>query len=89
MAYGINDNGQVAGSSYIENLGPHAFLYSEGVMQDLGTLGGAVSYAFGINNNGQVTGYSSANGYHAFLYSDGVMTDLNTFAPFGWTLKQA
>jgi uncharacterized membrane protein len=37
-------------------LGSRAFLYSNGAMVDLGTLGGAVSAALAINNNGQITG---------------------------------
>jgi probable HAF family extracellular repeat protein len=59
----------------------HAFLYSDGIMQDLGTFGGTTSYAYGINNSGQVVGqaYTAGNATaHAFLYSDGVMQDLGT-----------
>lgn len=77
-ASGINDSGQVVGSSYVAgNVGLHPFLYSNGVMTDIGTSGGA---ALGINNNGQVVGYSNtvAGFEHAFLYSNGAMTDLNT-----------
>ncbi|MGA2257347.1 MAG: DUF3466 family protein [Thermoguttaceae bacterium] len=93
-AYGINNKGQVVGNSYSNprntdaglSEGPFAFLYSNGVMQDLGTLpGGSSSYAYGINNKGQVTGWSETYGpngentaAHAFLYSGGVMQDLGT-----------
>ena len=58
----------------------HAFLYSNGSLTDLGTLGGAHSYALGINNSGEMAGYSNTSGSaeHAFLHSNGSMTDLGT-----------
>jgi probable HAF family extracellular repeat protein len=63
-------------------------------MQDLGTLGGANSFAWGINESGQVVGEAQIVGnlgYHAFLYKDGVMTDLNSLLPAGsgWELLRA
>jgi len=80
---GINDSGQVIGRSQANSLYDHAFLYSNGVMQDLGTLGvgGAFSEAYGIIQ--QWTGdWDRWNGGrcpgHAFLYSNGVMQDLGT-----------
>jgi probable HAF family extracellular repeat protein len=53
------------------------------VITDLGTLGGAVSYAYGIDASGQVVGWSWTAGGRAdaFLYSGGVMTDLNRLLP--------
>ena len=57
----------------------HAFLYQNGKMTDLGTLGGSSSEAVAINNNGDVAGWSDTTGdlgQDAFLYHDGVMTDL-------------
>jgi len=90
---GINDSGQVSGSSRISPGGAyHAFLYSGGVMQDLGTLGGEESRGQGINAGGDVAGYSNTSDglTHAFLYSGGVMQDLGslgTLSSFGWDVN--
>jgi probable HAF family extracellular repeat protein len=56
----------------------HAFLYRDGVMRDLGTLGGRASHALAINDEGVIVGTASAaNGVaRPFVYRDGVMTDL-------------
>ena len=53
-ADGINASGQVVGQNAVD----HAFLYSNGVMTDLGTFGGTSSAAYGINSSGQVVGLS-------------------------------
>jgi probable HAF family extracellular repeat protein len=76
----MNDNGQVVGEALTASGKDHAFLYSGGVMKDLGTLYGIGSAACGINNSGQVVGlvFTSPNIFHAFLYSDGAMKDLGT-----------
>jgi probable HAF family extracellular repeat protein len=79
----FNENGQVAGSiaTDIPNMS-HAALYSNGVITDLGTLGGDNSVARAINNLGQIVGFSTltADGIqHGFLYNDGIMSDLGTF----------
>jgi probable HAF family extracellular repeat protein len=83
---------QVTGYSHIlpcsgSDCGPvHAFLYSNGTMQDLGTLpSGTQSEGFAVNSDGQVTGWADVSDkqrtfftQHAFLYSDSKMQDLGT-----------
>ena len=80
---GINASGQVVGQTNSSAGNPRAFLYSDGQMQDLGTLPNATcsdSSAYGINDSGQVVGEACYDfGYrHAFLYSGGQMQDLGT-----------
>lgn len=98
VATGINNQGEVAGSSYGSSGGKgtaHAFVYNGKNLVDLGTLaGGDYTEATGINDQGQVVGggYTSANGTeHAFVSSGGVMTDLNSLLPqnSGWVLTKA
>jgi len=103
QGYGINNADQVVGGSMSSDevyVFFHAFLYSDGVMQDLDTLGGSNtnSTAYGINDVGKVVGVSDAGPNpdgdqirHAFLYSGGVMKDLNSLIPANspWELTGA
>jgi probable HAF family extracellular repeat protein len=83
----INAAGRIAGWSNTRGdnaIGPvHAFLYANGAMTDLGTLGGSTSVASGINAHGDVVGSAdivNADGSrvpHAFRWQGG-MTDLGT-----------
>jgi uncharacterized repeat protein (TIGR01451 family) len=99
VAKGLNNQGQVVGWA---SMGPnsksgvasHAYLYSGGVMHDLGTFGGTSSSANGINNNGEVVGnaYYPAqsiignvivyNLEHAFYYHGGSLIDLTPLSDY-------
>ena len=98
-AFLINERGQIAGwsftnttpnpvldecSGYSQNVPTEdPFLWTEGRMIDLGSLGGTCGRATALNNGGQVVGFSALAGDlsgHAFLWrneSEG-MKDLGT-----------
>ncbi len=81
--------GVVVGASYI-SFTPnasgiptiHPFLWDNGTMTDLGSLGGTDSEAQCINNRGQVIGMSTLvagdQAKHAFLWQNGRIKDLGT-----------
>lgn len=89
VAYFVNNAGAVAGVSYTNDT-PNGttgiptqapFLWENGRMANLGTLGGTVGIVFGLNNRGQVAGQSNLPGdqyYHAFLWGGRGMRDLGT-----------
>ena len=81
VATSINDRGQAVGYSYLDDLNRHAFLFSDGEMTDIGSLGG-YSGALGINNRGDIAGFSSdttVGSPRAFVYRDGVMIEIDPF----------
>ena len=86
------DFGQIAGWSLTVGNGPyHAVIWDASLnIADLGTLGGANSFAFGNNCTGLVVGVSDTvffGSSHAFLWNAGNgMQDLGTL---GGTLSQA
>lgn len=82
VAYGVNDAGQVVGTSLAGSGYSGAFLWQNGAMQNLGSLGGnGPSGALAINNAGRVVGFStnSTPQTHAFLWNGG-MTDLGALS---------
>lgn len=58
VAEAINGRGVIAGNSRFMpgSRLVHAFVYEDGVMKDLGTLGGVESFAEAINNHGVIAG---------------------------------
>jgi probable HAF family extracellular repeat protein len=87
MGLALNSSGHVAGFGNVDPYpSQHAFIYVDGTMTDLGTLGGAYSNAWGVNNLDQVVGEASVPGdseFHVFLWDSGQMTDLGTLGgPF-------
>lgn len=78
-ATSINDSGQIVGvadTTTGTSRGDRAFLYNNGVMQNLGASGRSNSFASAINNSGQVTGavYDIDEDFgFAFLYEGGGM----------------
>lgn len=82
-ASGINNSGQVVGIyDTASNSTPHGFLWQNGTMSDLGTLGGSTSYAVRINQSGQIVGYAATTGngaMHAVVWQNGIMTDLGAY----------
>ena len=107
----INDNGDMVGSMNARGGQVHGFLWRDldkdgkkdpSELVDLGTLGGAKSWASGLNNKGQVVGNSWIQTLDntAFVWKDhnrngftdsGEMLDLNKVLPpnSDWYLRQA
>jgi probable HAF family extracellular repeat protein len=86
----VNDRGQVAGISYTSSVpNPETgiptidpFLWENGRMVDLGSLGGLNSSVSGLNQRGQIAGTSDVTRdgsiVHAFLWDHGSIHDLGT-----------
>jgi probable HAF family extracellular repeat protein len=79
-AYGINGEGVIVGTSYV-NGQAHGTLWSGSSVTDLG----AGVYAMGINDAGTIVG---SNG-HAFRMVNGVYQDLGTVAGGDWSAAYA
>ena len=81
-ATSVNNSGEAVGYSYVDDLNRHAFVYKNGLMRDLGSLGG-YSAALSINNGGEIAGFSSESPFgvaHPILYRNGKMSVINPFS---------
>jgi uncharacterized membrane protein len=88
QAEALNNRNQVVGES-----GPlilpepplRAYIWTKGVLRDLGDFGFTPNYALGVNDRGQVTGYASVpTGFRdqvAFIYSKGRLIDIDRRPP--------
>ena len=85
-AYGMNDAGRVVGIGTGAGGFNRAFrTTTNGMLEELGTLGGDESWAYAINNSNQIAGSASfvSTDTHAFLFSDDAgMTDLGTLGGY-------
>lgn len=104
IALFVNDGGQIVGQSYAVDSVPnpiphcedspltlHGFIWENGKMADLGTLGGSCAFPYAFNNSGQVVGQANLGGdseSHPFIWEQGKMKDLGalggTYGYAGW-----
>lgn len=94
----INDNAQIVGWQETSQVDPYpdyilqhvyrGFLWENGTLTDIGTLGvGTSCQAHGINNEGQIVGWSrfeTSSRKHGFVWHDGAMTDIGPEEGMSW-----
>jgi probable HAF family extracellular repeat protein len=82
---GINNSGEVVGTGDNRESMERAWVYRNGKMTDLGTLGGPQAAASAINSSGEIVGFaqSATDADHGYLDRGGKLTDLgNNVFPY-------
>jgi len=77
----VNKSDMVASSFPFIGGPQHAYTFRDGVLADLGTLGGTESQSFALNDRGEVVGFARTAGnsaIHPFLHDGASMKDLGT-----------
>jgi probable HAF family extracellular repeat protein len=74
----ISENGIIVGGSETPTGEMHAVMWKDGIIIDLGTLGGTFSVARSVNERGQIAGdfLTATSESRAFLYENGRMRTL-------------
>lgn len=85
---GMNNAGQITGFAGTGAGVIHTVLYTNGVLADLGAMGGNDSYAMAINETGDLAGtvVTDRGEHHAFLYRNGQATRLSS-GTFGYGIN--
>src|ERR1700712_4524429 len=91
VATGINDAGQVVGTSLTASNVHHATIWNGTTARDLGTLGGTESFANAVNKVGEVVGssFTAAGVEHAFIWNGTSITDLGTLGSLSGNFSEA
>jgi len=83
VAKDMNNRGDIVGGFSAPGTIEAGFVLRNGVMHDLGNLGGTFTQANAINDEGTIVGTSSLDArglrQRPFVFKDGVMRDLGTF----------
>ncbi len=85
MPFAINSQGVVAGSASAVTGASHAFIFKQGMIQDLGP-----GYGFGINETSQVVGFrTDARGTHAMLWDGNGQSPPRELGNLGGSVSEA